>query len=83
MFALGVKRWSGGSDAKALRQHDPLCDGECVAQRGRVVGRAKGKVEELVGFGYVEEAELGDVGGFEEAREEVVQGAVGRVVDGC
>lgn len=47
------------------------------------MGRAKGKVEQLVSFGYVKEAELGDVGGFEEASEEFVQRAVGRVVDWC
>jgi hypothetical protein len=83
MSASGLKRGSGGGDAEALRQHDPLRDGEGVAQRGWVLGRAKGEFEQLVGFGYVEEAELGDGGRGEEAGEEGVQRAVGRVADWC
>jgi hypothetical protein len=64
-----------------MRQHDPLRDAKSVAQGKRVPARPEGEVEQLIGFGYIEEAELGDVGRVEEASEEVVQRAVPRVVN--
>lgn len=62
-----IKRWPGGGDAKALRQHHPLRDGECVAQRRGVLGQSQSQLQQLVGFRYIEEAELRNVGRVEKA----------------
>ena len=83
MSAPGLKRRFGSGDAEAPCQHDPLRDGEGVAQRGRVPGRAEGKIEQLLGFGDIKEAELRDGRGVDEASEKGVQRPLGWVVDWC